>query len=369
MTKMQKWSKVSKIFVLVLVCAFIVSACGSNQAGTNGNGQEGAQSAAEPTANTTQSANEEEAEDKQPSGKVVIYSAGPGGLAENIVEGFKAETGLEVEQFQATTGKILARLEAEKNNPVADVVVLASWPSGMALKNEGATQSYTGAAQADKLYETWVDEERHLFGYSASALGITYNTKLVDEPPTDWSDFADPQWKDAVNIPDPSLSGSALDFISGYLNQHGDKGWDMFEELKNNGVALAGANKEALNPVITGAKSAVMAGVDYMAYSAIAKGEPVGIVSPASGTVINPRPAMILKEAPNVENAQLFIDYLLSDEAQGMVAAANLLPGRSDIRAHEDRTQVADIKLLEYDWDWMMEQGPAITNDFLELYK
>ena len=49
--------------------------------------------------------------------------------------------------------------------------------------------------------------------------------------------------------------------------------------LKNE-VTVAGANQEALDPVVTGAKDMVIAGVDYMTYSAKAKGEPVDIVYP-----------------------------------------------------------------------------------------
>ena len=52
--------------------------------------------------------------------------------------------------FQGTTGKILARMEAEKKNPVVDVVVLASLPAMEGLKKEGQTLAYKEAKQADK---------------------------------------------------------------------------------------------------------------------------------------------------------------------------------------------------------------------------
>ena len=39
-----------------------------------------------------------------------------------------------MEQFQGTTGEILARLETEEANPVADVVILASWSDGLSMK-------------------------------------------------------------------------------------------------------------------------------------------------------------------------------------------------------------------------------------------
>ena len=75
---------------------------------------------------------------------------------------------------------------------------------------------------------------------------------------------------------------------------------------------------------------------------------------PASGTVVNPRPAMILKTAPNMDNAKAFVDFLFSDEAQKLVADAYLLPGRSDVQC-ENRTNLSDIPQITTDWDKMME--------------
>ena len=64
-------------------------------------------------------------ETKQLSGKVTVYMPSPAGLADKIAAGFKEKTGVEVEVFQGTTGEILARLEAEEANPIADVVILS----------------------------------------------------------------------------------------------------------------------------------------------------------------------------------------------------------------------------------------------------
>ena len=68
------------------------------------------------------------------SGKVTVYMPSPAGLADKLAALFTEKTGVEVEQFQGTTGEILARLEAEQVNPVADVVILASWSDGLSMK-------------------------------------------------------------------------------------------------------------------------------------------------------------------------------------------------------------------------------------------
>ncbi|MEK8129168.1 ABC transporter substrate-binding protein [Paenibacillus filicis] len=348
---------------LLLTAMLGVSAAGCGTAPKPANNTPAAAPQAEQPAKT-----ETKKEEKKLSGKLVVYSAGPKELAEGIQKGYEAKTGVKVEMFQGTTGKILARMEAEKANPVVDVVVLASLPSAQGLKKSGLTQEYKAAAGADKLIPEWSDPEGHFFGYSASALGIVYNTKLVTSPPKEWTDLTKPEWKGKVNIPDPALSGSALDFITGYLSGKGDSGWDLLKQYKQNDMALAGANQEALDPVITGAKSIVAAGVDYMTYQAKAKGEPVDMVYPASGTVISPRPAAILKSSANVDNAKAFIDYLLSDEAQKLVADTYLLPGRKDIKA-KDRAGVDQIPQMKIDWAWMDTNGNDVTKKFTQLFK
>ncbi|MBF4692571.1 ABC transporter substrate-binding protein [Fusibacter ferrireducens] len=302
------------------------------------------------------------------SDKVVVYSAGPGGLSAGIAEAFEEETGIKVELLQATSGKILSKLEAEKENPVADVVVLATWSAAIGLKEAGMLQAYPEARNKEKLYPEFLDQDSQIFGYSASALGITYNTNLVKNPGKDWNDYTGADWTGKVSLPDPSLSGSCMDFISGYICNCGDEGWQFFNDLKSNEASVDGANKASLETVLTGSKSAVLMGVDYMAYSAKAKGEPVDIVYPTSGTVVNPRGAMILKSSQNVENARLFIDFLLSDKAQDLVKKAYIIPGRSDIKC-DNRANMDEISLLKYDWPTMMSNQTQIIEKFASIFQ
>jgi iron(III) transport system substrate-binding protein len=116
------------------------------------------------------------------------------------------------------------------------------------------------------------------------------------------------------------------------------------QTLKANGTVVYAANAQALNPVMQGAKAAVFGGVDYISLGARKNGEAIDVIYPASGTVVEARPAMILKSAHNVDAAKRFIDYLLSDEGQKLAAADFLLPGRTDIAAL--RPGWTEIKLM-----------------------
>ena len=241
---------------------------------------------------------------------ITVYTAGPQGLIDKLSEGFTAQSGIKVNVFQATTGKVMARIEAEASNPVVDVLISASWDTATDFANRGWLLAYT-SPNAENVPDFLKTETAVAQG--VSALGIAWNTKSGTPQPTEWSDLAKPEFKD----------------------------------LKANGAIIAGANAEALNPVLQGAKAAVFGAVDYITFGAKAKGESVEVIFPASGTVIAPRPAMILNWSKNQEEAKKFIDYMLSDEGQTLVAKTYLMPARSDISA--ERPLIKDLKLLNYD--------------------
>ncbi|STS31751.1 ABC transporter substrate-binding protein [Klebsiella pneumoniae] len=80
------------------------------------------------------------------------------------------------------------------------------------------------------------------------------------------------------------------------------------------------------------AKAAVFGAVDYVSYGNIQQGESLKVIFPASGTVIAPRPMMILKTSQHAGEAKAFIDYVLSPEGQAKVADAWLMPAAATWR-------------------------------------
>ncbi|MGB3539489.1 MAG: extracellular solute-binding protein [Mesorhizobium sp.] len=272
---------------------------------------------------------------------ITVYTAGPQSLIDKLAEGFTAESGVKVNVFQATTGKVMARIEAEAANPVVDVLISASWDTATDFAKRGWLVSYT-SPNAEKVPDFLKNDTAVAQG--VSALGIAWNTNSGTPKPAEWSDLAKPEFKDLINIPDPAQSGSAFELTAALAGQDDFK---LFKDLKANGAAIAGANAEALNPVLQGAKAAVFGAVDYITFGSKAKGESIDVIFPESGTVIAPRPAMILNWSKHQDEAKKFIDYMLSDEGQKLVAKTYLMPARTDIAA--DRPLIADLKLLNYD--------------------
>lgn len=293
---------------------------------------------------------------------LTVYTAGPGSLSKSLATGFEKQTGIKVNIFQATTGKVMARLEAEQANPQADVLISASWDTAEDLQHRGWLLPYE-SANAVKVPDQF--KTANYVAQGISALGIVWNTKSDTPEPKTWQDLTAPAFKDKVTTPDPALSGASLDLLIGLQNSEGEKAWQLFNQLKANGMVMSGPNAQAVTPVLQGAKAAVFGAVDYVTYNNIAQGESVKVIFPENGTVVAPRPMMILKSSQHADDAKKFVDYVLSDEGQEQVAKAWLMPARTDIKAQ--RPLFTDIKLLPANSDGSSERS-AVLKRFGALF-
>ena len=292
---------------------------------------------------------------------VTLYTAGPDGLAKGMAKSFTDKTGIKVDVYQATSGDVLARLEAEKAKPRADVVVLASWGEGLTVRQRGFVEAYS-SPQAKKLRPRWSDGGLAAQGGAALALILNTNEVKKEQQPQSWFDLAAPLWKDALTMPDPTLSGSAAEFVAVFAQVHGDKAWKLFEELARNGLTVPGPNNAALNPVLTGAKKATIAGVDYITFGQIAKGEKLAIHYPKEGTVVALRPIFVQQGAPHRDEARKLADFMLGEEGQNLVAKTFLIPARADIKAQ--RPGPGDFKVLEPDWNFVEKNQTQLVSRF-----
>jgi iron(III) transport system substrate-binding protein len=274
--------------------------------------------------------------------KITVYSAGPANLIDRLAKGFTKSSGVNVGVFQGTTGQVMARIEAEASNPVVDVLISASWDTAQDFARRGWLDAYTSPNAASVPAEFKSDGA---VAQGISALGIAWNPSSGTPKPVDWADLSGAAFKGLVTIPDPAQSGASFELVAALQARTGD--WRLFDALRANGAIVAGANAQALNPVLQGAKAAVFGAVDYISLDQKANGESIDVIFPVSGTVVAPRPMMILKSSKHAAEARKFIDYVLSPEGQAEVAGVYLIPARSDIAAK--RPALKDIKLLPSD--------------------
>lgn len=118
--------------------------------------------------------------DSTEEAKVVnVYMPSPAGLQTKLKEGFEAKyKNITMQVTSGTTGELLAKIEAEKNDPICDVLILASWSDGLNNLSKLNLLSYVPVG-SENISSAFKEESNKIYGTSASAVGVIYNTDRV----------------------------------------------------------------------------------------------------------------------------------------------------------------------------------------------
>lgn len=296
---------------------------------------------------------------------LVVYSSGPGSLAKSLAKIYEAKTGRPVQLYVASTGKVMARLAAEAGNPHADVVILADWTAGLALAKAGMVKPYRPMRIERRLRRT-LNAQGPFLPVGGDIVGLVANTDAVSgrEIPHDWFDLTQPRWKDKLTMPDPTLSGTASDFVIAFVSHYGEAGWRFFEGLKRNGTLWPGPNAAALRPVESGERAMMVAAVGHTAIKAKLAGNTLDLILPKGGAVLIPRPILIMKSSHEIKSAEQFIDLAFTPAGQKAVAKALLLPAVREIKPADVWPNLAGASLLPVDWAQLSLRRKAVLARF-----
>lgn len=279
--------------------------------------------------------------------KLTVYSAGPRPLAEVAAREFTEVTGIEVNLFAATSGQLMAKLEAEKYNPRADVIIVASQVAADALALEGRLLAYE-PGYVNELRAEWNHPDGLYLGSAAASVGVAFRAEAAPVS-LRWADFFESKISGRVLMPSPSRSGTSGDFVLAWLQNRGPEGWADFAKAKREGLEFAGANNQAITNLLIGSHDALLGAVDYLIYAQIARGEPLVMRFPDEGALIVPRPIAILAETPHAEAARQFVDVYFSEAVQTRVAELHLLPALKSVPLSAERAESGVPRALPFD--------------------
>ncbi|MBI2164624.1 MAG: extracellular solute-binding protein, partial [candidate division NC10 bacterium] len=118
-----------------------------------------------------------------------VYTAWPESLSLPIFKAYTAQTGVEINFMRLSTGELLARATAERNNPRADVMWGAPGDGFAGAKAAGILEPYKPPTW-DKIPAPYKDPEGYYTGLSLNTLIFMTNAKFIKEknlkPPTSW---------------------------------------------------------------------------------------------------------------------------------------------------------------------------------------
>lgn len=187
-------------------------------------------------------------------------------------------------------------------------------------------------------------EDLYWIGTTLSSFGIVYNRDVLDmlgvDPPTTWSDLADPRLRGWVALADPSHSGSIAAAYHAILQRLGwNEGWDTLRRIFANARYFAASSSKVPVDVSNGEAAVGMAIDFYGRYQAGAvnayerrrgavdqaeRAPRMGYVDPVktvggrrvSLTATTADPISLLRGAPQRELAEQFIAWVLTKDAQ-----------------------------------------------------
>ncbi len=168
------------------------------------------------------------------------YSIWPENWATPMFEEFEKATGIHVKFMRFSSGEALARVMAEKGNPMVDVLFGGPVETFAAGLREGVFEAYKPPAY-DKLEDKFKDPDGYWIAIADDPLCFMSNKKFLEEnnlkAPTSWNDILDPAYKNMIQFADARTSGTAVTRIFSILevnNRNEDAAFDYMKKLKSN---------------------------------------------------------------------------------------------------------------------------------------
>ena len=301
---------------------------------------------------------------KDPAQQVVVYTSLDKVFSEPVLKAFEEQTGIKVlavydSEATKTTG-LVNRLIAEKNSPRADVFWNSETGRTIVLKDKGVLEQYTSPSATD-VPATFKDKDAYWTGFAARCRVLIYNTEMLKEAdlPKSIFELTEPQWKGKVSLAYPLFGTTATHSAALFDHLGQEKAKEYFQALKANDVMITDGNASSRDRVADGTVPIGFTDTDD-AYVAMQQGRPVDIIWPDKdgiGTLLIPNTVGLIKGGPNPEAARKFIDFLLSEETEAMLAnsEAGQIPLRASVKRPAHVPTPDKVKAMEVDFEKVAE--------------
>jgi len=276
---------------------------------------------------------------------VVVYNAIGTETMQAFVDAFqKLHPDVKVQVISGGSGELITRIKAESGNPQGDVLLGPDADNFDAVidlfdsyKSKEDAAFGKGTAHPDHKY----------YGFSMNFQAFIVNTKMMplDSAPKSWADLAKPEYEGKIMMANPAQSGSAYSQMHQILMLYG---WDMMQKIIPN-TTFVPSSKLAYQNVAKG-EFPVGLTSEFNILKSKLEGFPVEAVYPSDGTAQIIDASGIIKGAPHLENAKLFLDYINSKAAHELLVATDKRrSARADVAPPPGLAPISGIKTFPYD--------------------
>lgn len=278
-------------------------------------------------------------------GKLVIYGLGEPFLTPIATTFKKRYAGITIEAFDEPGAQSRERIIAEqKTSRLIGDIIIAGPTNHQMLTDLNYLEPFKTSQWANMIPELLPDIP-NTNPLRASVFSVAINSKLIPpaEEPKVWADLLQSKFKGKMASDDPRGSGGGAGMIAslekafGVEYLHKLAAQDIFFS-RDSGTILANLVRGEYSLFITASHDEIIA--------ARKSGAPLKFLKPADGVRAAGNFQSIVKNAPHMNAAKLWVEWSTSEEGQQAFAKTGQAAARKGIKAGEPEADLTGIKLL-----------------------
>ncbi|WP_171187900.1 Fe(3+) ABC transporter substrate-binding protein [Ruegeria sp. HKCCC2117] len=312
-------------------------------------------------------------------GELNLYSSRHYDTDERLYTDFEDATGIKINRIEGKADELIARMEAEGTNSPADVMLTVDTSRLARAKDAGILQAIESATLEERIPANLQDSDNQWFGFSQRGRIIFYNKENVTNPPATYADLAKPEYKGLICIRSSTNTYNQTLLASIITHQGADAAKTWAEGIVANMARdPQGGDTDQLRGIASGECDIAVSNTYYFA-RAIRKDvkglsadrDMIGWVFPNQegyGAHMNLSGGGVAANAPNKENAILFLEYLAGDQAQQYFSAGNdEYPAVPSVALAESVATLGEFKADEVNLSDVAKNIPEAQKIFNEV--
>jgi iron(III) transport system substrate-binding protein len=251
-------------------------------------------------------------------GSVTIYTVGAPANYANLAKRFKELYGIDVVVNRKVDNDLLVQINAEQSTgkAIADLWVPATKGIVLGALKNGWVVDALGPNFFNKRY----DRTKLLIGKGwiagSALLGMAWNTQCFPQGVNDIPDFTNAAFRGKLGVSDPRISAAQVDFYQWLEKTYGNT---ILQRLAAQKPKIYGSSLTAAQAVASGEICGAPQAAGSTVLDLKAKGAPIEYKLANKGNNWNAAYiAMVLKQAPHPNAAQLLANFIISPEGQAL---------------------------------------------------
>ncbi|UXY14327.1 ABC transporter substrate-binding protein [Chitiniphilus purpureus] len=286
-------------------------------------------------------------------GHLVIYSVTDSVVARPLVAAFEARYGVRVDYREMNSIVLQQRFleDVRQGTPVADVLWSSAMDLQIKLANDGHAAAYS-PYDAQSL-PPWAGYQQQVWVTSFEPVVFVYNRELLQPHEVPESRLALRQmlqrhpgrFQRRISSYDIERSAVGFNFFAQDVRVAREEAWRLQRQFGRSKVRLHGSSATMLDELSAGQTLLAYNVIGSYAAERAGKDPRLGVIYPHDYTLVMGRLALISRYAPHPSAAKLWLDFVLSEEGQRLLART---PGTFSVRrlASEARDFDALSRLL-----------------------